>query len=287
VSTITPRSPSSSGEGLLMPVTNRYEAKYTIASSLVDEVAHFIRPYCSLDKYSELSENGFYTINSLYLDSPRFFFLRQRLSRAPTRFNMRIRTYGEEPLLPYFLEIKQKNGDVVRKYRAKIFTPDIYSVLNGCVESVGEDSQDTAQSDNLRRFSRLVHQYNAQPHVLVQYSRKAYVSDCDDYARVTFDRNLCTMQQNEPVPLPVAHKMIPCDVQTCFDPGASVILELKCYTTHVPLWMIDLVRTFQLRRRGFSKYTTCMLPLLDRYSGGSWSRRTSAIDRFSQTSFRQ
>ena len=38
------------------------------------------------------------------------------------------------------------------------------------------------------------------------------------------------------------------DVQTLFDRDTSVILELKCYTSYVPLWMVDCVRTFQLQR---------------------------------------
>jgi hypothetical protein len=43
-------------------------------------------------------------------------------------------------------------------------------------------------------------------------------------------------------------------LETCFDPGCSVILELKCHASTVPFWMLDLVRRFELRRRSFSKY---------------------------------
>jgi hypothetical protein len=107
--------------------------------------------------------------------------------------------------------------------------------------------------------------------VLLQYRRKAYISDIDDYARVTFDIGLSSM----PPPLtgyqpePDNGEITPCDVQTCFDGGCSVILELKCYTNFVPLWMIDMVRTFELKRRSFSKYSTCLRSIMQRndYSG--------------------
>ena len=59
--------------------------------------------------------------------------------------------------------------------------------------------------------------------------------------------------------------MLPCDVQNAYDSGTNVILELKCYTSFVPLWMIDLVREFQLRRRGFSKYMTGLRQVVNSY----------------------
>ena len=44
----------------------------------------------------------------------------------------------------------------------------------------------------------------------------------------------------------------------------SVILELKCYATQVPLWMLDMIRCFNLTRRSFSKYTNATMKLLTR-----------------------
>jgi hypothetical protein len=91
--------------------------------------------------------------------------------------------------------------------------------------------------------------------VLTSYRRLAYFSDCDDYARVTFDLGLRFMAQDEYLPLEVGDRLAPSDVEVLFDEDCSVVLELKCYSKFVPLWMVDLIRTFDLRRRGFSKYT--------------------------------
>ena len=56
--------------------------------------------------------------------------------------------------------------------------------------------------------------------------------------------------------VPDKDRMIPYDISTNFDGGCCVILELKCFTTQVPLWMIDCIRMFNLQRRSFSKYAT-------------------------------
>jgi hypothetical protein len=247
-------------KGEIGSVLERYELKYTIPCYLVDEISHFVSAYCFLDKYSEKSPDLFYKINSLYFDTPSFLFLRQRKEAVHRRFNMRIRSYGDHPQLPYFLEVKQKRGDIIKKLRAKVFDADLYNLLHGPNSDSFLSGDKEAPSRSA--FLRLMHSYNAQPQVLVQYRRKAYISHYEDYARVTFDKELRYMEQHEYSPVPVEEKMAPSDVETRFDAGCNLILELKCYTSFVPLWMIDLIRKFQLVRRGFSKFTTCMLPIL-------------------------
>lgn len=245
-------------------VLDRYEAKYTIPESMIDAIADFVSPYCSFDKYSEKAEDGFYKVNSLYFDSPEYLFLRQRLLKTETRFNMRIRSYGDNPQPPYYLEIKQKRGDVIRKFRAKVHDDNLEALF--CAPTMAQhDAEDETQNKNRDLFFRMATIYNAQPKVIVQYNRKAFVSNYEEYARVTFDIGLRYMQENAYNPVPVLEKTIPCDVESCFDEGCTVILELKCYTAFVPVWMIDLVRAFQLKRRGFSKYSVCIRPFFNRY----------------------
>ncbi len=249
-------------QSAIPPVLERYEAKYTIPFDMVDEISKFIEPYCSLDTYSEKSPDLFYTINSLYFDTPSYLFLMMRLRRAESRFNMRVRTYGEKPSLPWFLEIKYKRGDIMRKYRAKIYSENIEHILS-TQELPRHHVKDEKEEKNRLLFYRLLHTYNAQPKVLIQYKRKAYISDVDEYARVTFDIGMRSMPQTGYDPIPQEEAMKPCDIEDAYDYGTSVILELKCYTSFVPLWMIDLVRKFGLRRRGFSKYMTGLYRSID------------------------
>jgi hypothetical protein len=274
-----PNIQGSSGfveKGEIGSILERYELKYTIPCYLVDEISHFVSTYCFLDKYSEKSPDLFYKINSLYFDTPEFLFLKRRLGREYRRFNMRIRSYGDHPQLPYFLEVKQKRGDIIKKLRAKVFDADLYNLLNGPLTN--EFLTGDKEAPSRAAFLRLLHVYNAQPQVIVQYRRKAYISNYEDYARVTFDKELRYMEQHEYSPVPIEEKMASCDVETGFDLGCNLVLELKCYTSFVPLWMIDCIRKFQLRRRGFSKYSSCMMPIFCKYDRAGCYARSTLLD---------
>ena len=73
----------------------------------------------------------------------------------------------------------------------------------------------------------MIYAYDAAPKVLTQYLRKAYVSDIDEYGRVTFDTDLRYQPEEEHNMVPHEDKMVPLDNETLFDPGSNVILELK------------------------------------------------------------
>jgi hypothetical protein len=243
------------------PVLERYECKYTIPAAMVDEIAAFALAYCALDRYSEISSDGYYTINSLYFDTPTFFFLQQRLCKAENRFNMRVRSYGEEARPPDFLEIKQRTGDVTRKYRARHHDDNLEAVLSGA-----QPGGTAVEDRNRALFVDTASKYGARPVVLLQYRRKALFSVCDDYARVTFDTALRYMPPPGFRPLPDKQSMAPCSLEG--RTGGEVILELKCCPKSVPLWMVDLTRRFGLQRRGFSKYSTCVRSLIAPGDGG-------------------
>jgi hypothetical protein len=256
-------------KGREMPsVLERYEMKYLIPVSMIDDIIGFVRPYCEFDAYSTIEKEGFYVINSLYFDTPSFLFLRQRLNKVENRFNMRIRSYGENPKPPYFLEIKQRKSDIVRKFRAPAYQADVGKLFSSPAASdAGEEN--VQQNANRDLFLRLAAMYGARPVVLLQYRRKALFSMHDEYARVTFDIALRYMTPEAFSVMPRESTMHPCDTESDPNTGAMTILELKCYTTHVPIWMVDLIRAFQLKRRGFSKYATCVSPLIARHNAGA------------------
>ena len=236
------------------PLIERIEMKFTIPFSLVEPISEFASIYCSPDKYSVKSNDGYYMVNSLYFDSPEFLFVRMRMARAENRFNIRVRSYGNLPSMPYYLELKQKKGHIIRKYRAKITDPEWYKVLTLPGHDSILESDNPVEIRNSKLIERLIHSYDASPKVLTQYKRKAWVSDVDDYGRVTFDMELKYAPETEYNVAPIEYAMVSCDPEIVFDPGCSVVLELKCYAAFVPLWMIDLIKYFDLHRRGFSKY---------------------------------
>jgi len=231
----------------------RYELKYLIPNSLIDPISDFASIYCSKDNYGEKTEDGFYDIYSLYFDTPDYLFLRRRMEGAENRFNMRIRTYDDQSGLPCFFEVKQKYNGIVRKYRAMVNDPQWPSVLENSIHRL-ESFKNEKEALNADLFIRLACSYQASPKVLAHYRRKAYISDVDDYARVTFDTNLRYQPEENFNLIPDRELMNFYDNSTIFDPECCVILELKCYSTQVPLWMVDLIRYFDLQRGSFSKY---------------------------------
>lgn len=256
-----------------LAVLERYELKYTIPEDMIAPISAFVEAYCHPDFHSEKSLGGFYQVNSLYLDSPEYLFLRNRLARIPDRFNMRVRSYGNLPVTPYFLEVKRKSGDIIRKHRARIHDENLERILDPALDLTGLVSP--REAENAALFRDLVHRYNAAPVVMTSYRRLAYISNCDEYARVTFDIGLRYMRQREYQPLNL-EGLAPSDVECRFDEGASVILELKCYSRYVPLWMVDLIRTFQLTRRGFSKYSSGMAQVFRNYEYDDGNRMSRA-----------
>lgn len=144
---------------------------------------------------------------------------------------------------------------MVRKYRAAVYGEDWHELFETPGYPLSQNENGNA-APNKVLFLQMAYSYNATPKVLTQYRRKAFVSDVDDYARVTFDIDLRYQPEEGYTVIPDESKMVPLDNETLFDPACSVILELKCYTTEVPLWMIDLIKHFNLRRRNFSKYVT-------------------------------
>jgi hypothetical protein len=187
--------------------------------------------------------------------------------------NMRVRSYGDTGELPFFVETKQKKVRIVRKFRAGVLDHTWHRVLEEPGAGTLRDSDIEGPRNHLDLFLRLAQTYQAEPKVLLQYKRRAYVSQVDAYARVTFDTDLKCCAPSGYRPCAEAATLIPCDHAAVFDPGCSVILELKCYASQVPLWMVDLIRGFDLLRRRFSKYVTAVREVLQQHEPGSFGRQ--------------
>ncbi len=228
----------------------RYELKYLIRPDQVPAIEEFIAPYCELDPYCE--GPGFYRINTLYVDSTNSVLFTRRMSGQKNRFNMRIRSYGIESNPPYFLEIKHKSSGYVRKYRSKIMASDVE-------EAIFNPPFDADK--NYALFSQLATLHGVEPKVMTSYDRVAYLSVVDDYARVTFDRNLRYHRPTDWMMKPDLLAEMNYDNETLFPPDRSIILELKS-TVRVPMWLHDLIGYFQLERGGFSKFSNSFRELI-------------------------
>lgn len=236
-------------------VLERYELKYLIPLEMVAPISRYVETYCEMDYYSQISPDLYYTINSLYLDSPNLYLWTNKEMAGAYSFNMRVRSYGDQPHAPYFFEIKYKIRDFVRKKRAKI---DLENWMEPLVEGFLPANLDPESWTNFEDFLYMKWTYNVEPVILTQYRRKAYLSRIDDYARVTFDRDLRFQEELEWNVHPHEDFMCHYDHPESFEaPGQNVILELKC-EKKIPTWMVSLIQHFDLEQANFSKYGNSM-----------------------------
>ena len=245
----------------------RHELKYLIPYSLVEPISQYLTPYCAYDHHSMTYPDRFYPVNSLYFDTYGLQFLKQRMEGAERRFNMRIRSYGDGISGPYFAEIKFKTANVVKKFRATIEEPDWPDFVTH-ESAAGLSSILCKESISRNLFTHLANAYAIEPKIFTCYRRRAFSSQIDDYARVTFDMDLRYRPQdatysNAPYSLSPGSDCINYDIESVFgdEPHyrANVVLELKSAIGTVPLWMIELIRRFELKQVGFSKYQSASL----------------------------
>jgi SPX domain protein involved in polyphosphate accumulation len=240
---------------------HRYELKYHIPLELVNSVIEFISPYCEQDPFSKEAPEGYYTINNLYLDTYDYILLRRRLNKEDRRFNLRVRAYGDGTFAPYFLEVKYKQSGKVQKYRhpLKLDQWKKFQTKATQFDYPVFDPEENISSPNYNKFESIICSINAYPHIQTQYRRLAFFSKYDDYARITFDRDLVFRENNEYDFKMQDFKSY--DHNMNFDPFKNVIMELKC-TTQVPSWFIDLIKVFEFEKSSFSKYAGAMLDML-------------------------
>jgi hypothetical protein len=247
---------------------DRYELKYVIPYDLVEPMTEFLMAYCVLDYHSEIAVNNFYQVNSLYYDTPNLTFAKNRIYTKSPRFNMRARAYDDGTKAPYFLEIKVKDGNIVNKYRATIDAaewPYMFTDKNYRTDAQGKPSE----MKNKELFYRTALKYNASPRIYTRYRRRAFVSVVDEYVRVTMDINLQYHLEDKYTLIANDSKLTNYDHENVFvsksdrSTGSNVILELKCYPHQVPLWLIDMIKYFELDRTSFSKYVQSLTTAID------------------------
>jgi hypothetical protein len=235
-------------------VVSRYEAKYVIPEVLAEAVRDYIRGLCSPD--SHVGPDGRYLVNNIYFDTLDLRFYYDTRFKQYVRFKPRIRFYGPDPNDVLWLEIKHKVRNVTWKVRRKADSVILPHLFDGMMPPPGERAM-VSLSDS---FEDIVSRFGARPVLQVQYIREPYVSDLDEYGRITFDRCLNCRPLVGPDSLLSGEPFLPFDDPVSTGYGGSespVVLEIKT-EVQVPQWILALVRTFGLRRRGFSKYCTAL-----------------------------
>jgi len=182
-----------------------------------------------------------------------------------TRYKPRARYYGEKATDLIWPEIKYRNSSVIWKRRYCIPIEKWHNLFD---PEVADQSQSMFKNQ-LDTFDDLVYWYGAQPTLHVRYFREPYVTELEEYGRITFDRQLCCRPTNGSIELNYnEHDMVYYDDPvTSKSNDSPVLLEIKVETL-VPVWVIELIQKFNLKQRGFSKYCYGIDSILGYFENG-------------------
>ena len=228
----------------------RYELKYTVTEDTAAQICDYIRGFCALDENVPKGENG-YVVNNLYFDTDDLKFYYDTKHRKLSRYKPRARYYGNTATNYVWPEIKYRHANIIWKTRHKVAVekwPDLFYPQR-------MDEKSIVYKERIDSFESLIYWYNAHPVIHVRYFREPYVTQIEEYGRVTFDRQLCYRQTFRSNDLDYNEKdmIYYDDPVTTKNSESLVLLEIKVETM-VPYWAIELIRKFDLIQRPFSKY---------------------------------
>lgn len=228
----------------------RYELKYTVTESLARAIRDYIQPVFSLDKHAS-AEQGGYIVNNVYMDTPCLRFYHDTKFRQETRLKPRVRYYGQRPDSTAVLEVKHRHNTVSWKRRKWIPVEEWPGVLD-----VSPSDRATPSFISVpETFEEVNHIYRTSPVLHVRYFREPYVSDIDEYGRITFDRGLRyqLLHGSFEIDGRDGDMIFYDDPITAKWEDSPVVLEIKT-SIFVPVWATNLIRRFSLVQRGYSKY---------------------------------
>lgn len=231
----------------------RCEFKYQIHASQVPAIKAAIEPYCTVDPF--VGSAGRYTITSLYLDTPRRDLYWATENQRHSRMKLRIRTYGMHCEGPVFLEIKRRFGDAQSKSRVQVPRDEWrLAVEPGGLEKARAWNMDAKKWAIVEDFSAQVAGWGLEPAVCVRYDRDPYVGVLNPDIRITFDQAIRAKRSYAYELHPDDRDYQPVDFAHAFEaPEPRLVLEVK-FDMRYPIWLIDLVRDFNLKREAFAKY---------------------------------
>ena len=217
---------------------SRYEYKYLISSEQEPLVRNRIAPFTRYDRFARDQPDHRYTISSLYLDGPDLRLYRATVEGLKSRFKLRVRCYSDDARDPVFLEMKERNDQIVRKRRAPLSRSDAECLAAGGILR-------RPLTPEVARFTLLQKFVRARPVLWVRYDREAYESIGPDPIRITLDYRLGFRVATDTRFAPGDDWRIP--------PMRPTILEIK-FTDRFPAWAADLVRSLDLVRSSCAKY---------------------------------
>ena len=157
----------------------RYELKYIISSSMAEILKNKLLTIMEIDQFAK-SENGEYTISSLYFDDLESTAYFEKLDGVRFRTKYRIRVYDYDDSF-IRLERKLKHENMTSKDQTKISKEIFYKIINNEIEEFVD-----TESNLYNEFVKDIRLKQLRPSVIVEYKRTALTYPISD-VRVTFD----------------------------------------------------------------------------------------------------
>lgn len=230
----------------------KYEFKYIVPVSQMDQLREAIIPYVELDPYAAAMDAHEYTVRSVYFDTSRFDYYFEKIDGYRIRKKIRIRGYnlpnGDEDMV--FLEIKRKYKEPIQKDREMLSYDIMLKLMAGeGAQAINKDGT-THDINGAGKFLYHVYLQNLKPVVLVIYEREAYFDRFKSDVRITIDKNLRS------VAYPCAGDLFSEENTVPANKG-NFIFEVK-FKDHFPGWLRPIAGRLGLIRRSASKYVICI-----------------------------
>lgn len=225
-------------------VFQRYEIKYLLTREQKDAVLSAMSPHMEPDSF------GRSTIRNLYYDTDTYRLVRKSLERPIYKEKLRVRSYcTAKPDDEVFIELKKKYNSVVYKRRIGIHEKEAADYLAGRIPAP-QRCQITDEIDYFRQFYGTL-----APRVFLSYEREAFYERGNSSFRVTFDENILWRTTDLSLEAGIYGENI-------LKPGQT-LMELKT-AGGIPLWMVDILTSEELRKTSFSKYGNAYITMFFR-----------------------
>jgi SPX domain protein involved in polyphosphate accumulation len=231
----------------------RIEYKYLLPVSLIADFRKEIAPYVELDRYSARMQDRKYHVRSIYLDTALLDFYQDKIMGLSNRKKLRVRGYNHMNGNDLsFLEIKQKDGPGIVKYRAAVYFKNLVALWHSrdIDRYVVPLDGFTDYKEHAHHFIAQVIRLNLTPIIKIIYGREAYFYKLNHDVRITFDMDLCSSIQADLESLYQEENLV-------YSLPNQAILEVKVFG-EIPGWLRRIIGRFNLQLEALSKYTICL-----------------------------
>ena len=149
---------------------SRHEYKFFFPGYLEGEILEYLNRKADLDEYN--LDRDFYTVNSVYFDTPNYMFYKDKFEGLSRRIKVRIRSYDDEFINAerFFFEIKLKEFDRIYKERAVVEREFVDDYLDGNFTP----PPNVEDMDFFEKVSHLGDFHALLPFVMVRYKRLSF-----------------------------------------------------------------------------------------------------------------